>query len=561
MGIEGYQSLNKFLENHGLEVPSNQASLIDWDKIQYLEVPRVNTIAGGALPAYIELKLEDIDDVILKGKYDRDVSKALFCNSIFCNEKFLKDPYRRSSDDIIIHYVEGKYRVAGLAGFNNNLIVPIAKSVVRKHPEIEFPPFLCEIHNYPFKGDEINPELVKETDFLLHSVRALQSYVETWISSYTFIRNGVPEGVLFGSWPNKEGIPLDFEIHFTDKKKLEKFIEDLEKIKKINTIFGNDTVNMFINDNRQDFQYVYGTKVITSNELEQVLLEENEKKKNPKPLTDNKNKEVGMFKELQIEQSKKLTKEEKEALIRYKGQLYYAINKVLSSIRDTDGRIDEYEFEPYIEEGYAKLEEAYKSITNALVSSSSNSSSTKSDGEKLFGVSGFPTYERYKDVVLSTMTILTGALKKVHLKEDLTVYRRVKRNDINELGNAFLSTSISMNAALQFNRTESRKEKEILYKIKLLKGSPIAFYSEELRTGKINPDKPFSDDQGEVLIDAWNFDFHVGEVKEYTNLTLINTNGIDKSTKLYVAEVTAKPKVLEEKLDSNHKQTNTARGK
>lgn len=526
----GSISIEDILKNNRIDVPTNLFDLVNLNDIKFLE--KNNLFPLSEEPVYAELSIEDFEDIVLTENYRSDYSN-LYARGLYLEDE---SSLKYKDQAVSVYYSEGKYYLSELYGDNSiyNTIVPIAKNITKKHPEIKFPPFLCKIINYQFKENEIKPESLRELRFLLLSIKRFESHID----SYAFIRNGVVEGVLWGWWPNNDGLLLNFEMHFEDKKRLEKFSENIKKIKEINSISGKNIVNIIMSDNHQSFQFVYNGKIIDSNEIDQILIEEKKKEQNQVPLFNGENKEKEIFRELQLEQSGKLTSEEKKALVIYKSQLYYSMNKIISLIRTREGKVEDEDLEKYIEEGYKQLKESYNS---QLTLPPIGSSTTQSNDEKIFGTPGFPTYEIYKDTVIKNIPKVTLALKKVRLRENLIVYRYVKSNDFNELGKGFLSTSISMRAALSFyNGRYSEEEKCILYKINLLKDSPMVFFSEELRTGKIDYDDPFKEDQKEVLIDSRNFNFHIESVKKYENLSINGRN----CPQLYLVEITAKPKTL-----------------
>ena len=240
------------------------------------------------------------------------------------------------------------------------------------------------------------------------------------------------------------------------------------------------------------------------------------------------------FVKLQEEQSHILSEEEKMALMIYKTQLYYSINKIVIYVRNNSS-IDSEQIDNFIKAGYANIKAAYKTPLEP-------DHHIKSRFDEVIKPGVLPSYEEYKDIVYKYIPIVEKALKKVRLDQDLTVYRFAYSNDYNDLGNSFLSTSISIDEALKFSDARPGFGKPILYKINLQKNSPMTAFVSEIIYGKISTVNPFADAQKEILLDAINYDFNITEVRKCSDIEIANK----KISELYIVEVTATPKMFME---------------
>lgn len=220
----------------------------------------------------------------------------------------------------------------------------------------------------------------------------------------------------------------------------------------------------------------------------------------------------------------------------YKTKLYIPVNQIINTKR-TNGNISEEEIDYIIEKSYRDLIDSKSSNIDIM-----NTGNYTPNIGILDENGNIVPYIQFKEIILNTIKSLESSLKSITIDEPITVYRGLSTNDIEKKEIGFLSTTIDINIALSFLDSLIRPNKgnSVLYKITLLEGSPINFYSTELFTGKIDDtnNNPFADRQKEILIDADNFEFEVDNIE-----TIHDANIKEDSKTLYLISITAKPKI------------------
>lgn len=257
---------------------------------------------------------------------------------------------------------------------------------------------------------------------------------------------------------------------------------------------------------------------------DEVVLEDikKEKRENFEPPTEqflNQDKDEidannDLFKHLQEKQAETLNHDEKIALNLYKTQLYRAFNPIISYQRKTNIAYDE-NIESYIYQAYLEMKKSYEESMDAPFNIF-NKSNDKLIANKIFAQfpNSMPSYEQYKNLIVTYLPHLIQALNKVTIDEDIVVYRGTN-NPYNEDFSIPLSTTLEKITAREFidNRAKNEQETGAYYKITIPKGSPLIFYSHELLTGETNEKSPFPDEQQEVLIDGSLYEFEVLDSK------------------------------------------------
>ena len=260
----------------------------------------------------------------------------------------------------------------------------------------------------------------------------------------------------------------------------------------------------------------------------------NEKQTDIKPIAE----DIDPFLKLQKKQSEFLTKEDKANLMVYKTVLYRPINRIIKMKRE-HGFISDEDIDVIIRDSYNELLSRKEAQNTQMPEIGKYHPNIGILDEK----NNLIPYEKFKELVLDSITSLEKSLKSVTIDEPITVYRGVSTDDISKKEIGFLSTTINQEVALSFLNSDIRKEngKSIIYKINLPKGSPINFYSTEIFTGSLDENHSagaFGDGQKEVLIDADNFNFEIVSTKT------INDVDINRKNKtIYFIEINAIPKI------------------
>ena len=253
---------------------------------------------------------------------------------------------------------------------------------------------------------------------------------------------------------------------------------------------------------------------------------------------EQKNEEIDPFMDLQIKQAKELSKEDKKSLIIYKTILYRPINQILIKMRN--GSVTDEEIDYIIMQSYDKLKNNHS--TSILSSNSYEPDIGLYDKNR-----NLVEYNKFKKIILNSISQLEKALKKVTLDKPLTVYRGIRSDDIFKKETGFLSTTINSDTALYFlDNRYKENDFAVVFKIDLPKGSPVAFYSRELFMGEIDEElDAFADDQEEVLIDSNNYDFEIKDQK-----TILDANIRMGNNMVYLVEMDAHPKNMQ--LENEH---------
>lgn len=240
------------------------------------------------------------------------------------------------------------------------------------------------------------------------------------------------------------------------------------------------------------------------------------------------------FKRLAREQSKKLTKDEKESVFIYKTAAFKQINAILKFMKKSGLSLEEAQHTPEFQEQIISI---YSQLIkpcgpeDGLMGKYYNSTFLTKDYLR--------SPEALSDAfVHNIIPNLKSALNTVCTDRDLTVYRVTLNSRDSNLQDrtAITSTTLSLKFAKQFLR-ERRFESgdvntdAIFMKIKIPRGSPVLIHSNEIITGReIDPENPFLDEQREVTIDPTLFDFSMTK----------QTAGKNTSYKI----IQARPKVL-----------------
>lgn len=242
----------------------------------------------------------------------------------------------------------------------------------------------------------------------------------------------------------------------------------------------------------------------------------------------------GEFKRLAAEQSRMLTKDEKESVFIYKTAAFRQINTILKFMKNSGLTLEEAQHTPEFQE---QINGIYPQLTkpcgpeDGLMGEYYNNTFLSKDYLK--------SPDALSDAfVHNIIPNLKSALNKVRTDRDLTVYRVTLNSEDANLQDrtAIASTTLGLKFAKQFlsNRrfeSSNMNADAVFMKIKIPKGSPILIHSNELLTGReINPENPFLDEQKEITIDPTLFNF----------LTTKETQG--KNTTYRVIQAT--PKVL-----------------
>lgn len=265
-------------------------------------------------------------------------------------------------------------------------------------------------------------------------------------------------------------------------------------------------------------------------------------------------KNSGVFKEIQKQQVERLTQDERDALIYYKSCMYRPINKVVAFIRERGLSLQDIEKDDLLykevleiiskcyDEFIKRKEEINKDISPFAVMARARANQNKIPAiERLFGKypDKIPGKREYISIVLSSIPLLESALSKVEVSEDIVVYRGATKGTCLVNDGRFLSTSCSLRVATDFLSENDRVKSSKyyfpdIYQVVIPKGSPIIMFTDDLFMDRLEEGKVFNEEQAEVLIDPFNFDF---------KNNYVNSERIADGTLVSRINYVAKPKV------------------
>lgn len=273
------------------------------------------------------------------------------------------------------------------------------------------------------------------------------------------------------------------------------------------------------------------------------------------PYYEEKN-ESTVFEDLISQQEKKLTIEEKDALILYKACYYKEINEIVRYLRskNLDGvsvisKDDALYLKRIIDSGYQRylkgVEADKKDLGDGEVYNYKFRLYQPRALSDFFGKYPnytFPDETTYKKVIYNTIIQVASALKKCQLSDDIVVYRGIANKDsalVSDKG--FISTSLSFNTAREFSTMNDRgynaTKQSRVYKIIIPKGSSVICYNDNLF--KKDGSKGFNEPQQEILFDINNFD-------------LIFLDSTYMGNEAYFDIYQLKPKALKQVHDENY---------
>lgn len=146
-----------------------------------------------------------------------------------------------------------------------------------------------------------------------------------------------------------------------------------------------------------------------------------------------------------LDDFKKLSEEEKNAIFIYQSRLFYFINEI-TSISNYQ-LLNSFEVYSFLKDKilFEKKFNEYKSIVNK--------SQNLFFKMGIFQSVSFETLDEFINSLLDVIKILEGLENKILLKEEVTLYRGINVEDKNSFSfckGAFVSTSLSLDNALEF---------------------------------------------------------------------------------------------------------------
>lgn len=234
-----------------------------------------------------------------------------------------------------------------------------------------------------------------------------------------------------------------------------------------------------------------------------------------------------VFKDIQRQQLERLSQAERDALIYYKSSMYRPINKVVAFIRGKGLTLSDVEKDKslygevldiisgcYDEFIKRKIDMANDDSPFAVKARALAKQNKIPAVERLFGKypDKTPELRDYTDIVLSSIPLLESALSKVEIPEDIVVYRGTTKGTALVSDGRFLSTTCSLRVASEFlnesDRVEAVQHNNLqIYQITIPKGSPLIVFTDDMFLDEYREGRVFGEEQAEVLIDPFNFDF------------------------------------------------------